>query len=599
MADDDGTLLPGWTAVDSGEGDYYYWNEDTDEVKWEKPVKPKPKPPGPPPRMNKPPPAPPKPSAPPKPTTPRPARTPTFAPASSSSMAAPPPASASTSRPADALAYQRQLAAEKEAQRHAAVAVREAEVQAMATQQAQRAQGASALNSYTYHAPAEFTEGIAEVRLDSGVPGQKTAESAAKLNRSKTKKRNMSMLTAGMQTLGLSAAARKFPKCDYPEGSDTRRLVALQIVCGGAFTFSGKRLIKEGPLCKRNRDGLRTYQFILLSTELLYCEASSQAEKYEVHHVYPLAQLRISNETQGKVGHEEDAFTILTPVKSFVVEAVDGAEKAEWYSTLEDQIAFACQLASVPVEGHGLKFAAVWHLDSEATECACCMNGFTMMNRRHHCRACGAVICGSCSNNKLRLDHIDSEKFVRVCENCYADNKANNAYGIRFYSARYKADEIVATNGPSPSPTTAPVPWALGAGGGGANGGSGGAVRRGSGVAMLNAAYNLAAQPPAQSISDGPKPALPSKPKPKGPPPSPRSTVTGFLGRMRGGSTTTYPLAVLQGPSADLPADVDPAHKERYLSDAEFQETFGMKKAAFKQVAGWMKESMKEGAGLN
>mmetsp|Transcript_11374 Transcript_11374/g.30617 ORF Transcript_11374/g.30617 Transcript_11374/m.30617 type:complete len:207 (-) Transcript_11374:1085-1705(-) len=145
----------------------------------------------------------------------------------------------------------------------------------------------------------------------------------------------MSMLTAGMQTLGLSAAARKFPKCDYPEGSDTRRLVALQIVCGGAFTFSGKRLIKEGPLCKRNRDGLRTYQFILLSTELLYCEASSQAEKYEVHHVYPLAQLRISNETQGKVGHEEDAFTILTPVKSFVVEAVDGAEKAEWYSTLE------------------------------------------------------------------------------------------------------------------------------------------------------------------------------------------------------------------------------------------------------------------------
>mmetsp|Transcript_11380 Transcript_11380/g.30659 ORF Transcript_11380/g.30659 Transcript_11380/m.30659 type:complete len:348 (-) Transcript_11380:348-1391(-) len=321
----------------------------------------------------------------------------------------------------------------------------------------------------------------------------------------------------------------------------------------------------------------------------------------------------------------------------------------------QDQIAFACQLASVPVEGHGLKFAAVWHLDSEATECACCMNGFTMMNRRHHCRACGAVICGSCSNNKLRLDHIDSEKvggevrrlvpphtttttttttttclshpahtrviaharlpssighhsppfnhatskFVRVCENCYADNKANNAYGIRFYSARYKADEIVATNGPSPSPTTAPVPWALGAGGGGANGGSGGAVRRGSGVAMLNAAYNLAAQPPAQSISDGPKPALPSKPKPKGPPPSPRSTVTGFLGRMRGGSTTTYPLAVLQGPSADLPADVDPAHKERYLSDAEFQETFGMKKAAFKQVAGWMKESMKEGAGLN
>ena len=89
--------------------------------------------------------------------------------------------------------------------------------------------GASTPSDPGRPAPAEFTEGIAEVRLDSGVPGQNTAESAAKLNRSKTKKRNMSMLTAGMQTLGLSAAARKFPKCDYPEGSDTRRLVALQV----------------------------------------------------------------------------------------------------------------------------------------------------------------------------------------------------------------------------------------------------------------------------------------------------------------------------------------------------------------------------------
>ena len=92
---------------------------------------------------------------------------------------------------------------------------------------------------------------------------------------------------------------------------------------------------QEGPLCKRNRNGLRTYQFILLSTELLYCEASSQAEKYEVHHAYPLARLRVRDQIQGKVGHEEDAFTILTPEKSFVVEAVDAIEKAEWFGALQ------------------------------------------------------------------------------------------------------------------------------------------------------------------------------------------------------------------------------------------------------------------------
>lgn len=34
MADPNEGLLPGWTAVADEEGDYYYWNEETDEVKF-------------------------------------------------------------------------------------------------------------------------------------------------------------------------------------------------------------------------------------------------------------------------------------------------------------------------------------------------------------------------------------------------------------------------------------------------------------------------------------------------------------------------------------------------------------------------------------
>jgi hypothetical protein len=32
MASPEDDLLPGWTAVADEEGDYYYWNEETDEV---------------------------------------------------------------------------------------------------------------------------------------------------------------------------------------------------------------------------------------------------------------------------------------------------------------------------------------------------------------------------------------------------------------------------------------------------------------------------------------------------------------------------------------------------------------------------------------
>ena len=47
---------------------------------------------------------------------------------------------------------------------------------------------------------------------------------------------------------------------------------------------------------------------------------------------------------------------------------------------------------------------------------------------------------------------------------------------------------------------------------------------------------------------------------------------------------------MLQGPTTGLPPDVDPAHKERHLSDADFMEVFGMKKSAFEKVATWMQE---------
>ena len=37
---------------------------------------------------------------------------------------------------------------------------------------------------------------------------------------------------------------------------------------------------------------------------------------------------------------------------------------------------------------------------------------------QHHCRKCGIVVCGSCSNHKSLLPHMSS-KPLRVCDECY------------------------------------------------------------------------------------------------------------------------------------------------------------------------------------
>lgn len=42
----------------------------------------------------------------------------------------------------------------------------------------------------------------------------------------------------------------------------------------------------------------------------------------------------------------------------------------------------------------------VWQPDEEAAECPICHQNFTLFFRRHHCRKCGRVVCGSCSSTE-------------------------------------------------------------------------------------------------------------------------------------------------------------------------------------------------------
>lgn len=62
--------------------------------------------------------------------------------------------------------------------------------------------------------------------------------------------------------------------------------------------------------------------------------------------------------------------------------------------------------------------AAVWVPDYDADRCMCCRSArFSLLNRRHHCRKCGKVVCGPCSMQRVRLPDL-SDKDVRVCNLC-------------------------------------------------------------------------------------------------------------------------------------------------------------------------------------
>ncbi|KAG8369661.1 hypothetical protein BUALT_Bualt14G0037000 [Buddleja alternifolia] len=56
-----------------------------------------------------------------------------------------------------------------------------------------------------------------------------------------------------------------------------------------------------------------------------------------------------------------------------------------------------------------------WVVD--ASHCQGCSSQFTFMNRKHHCRRCGGIFCGSCTQQRMVL-RGQGDSPVRICEPC-------------------------------------------------------------------------------------------------------------------------------------------------------------------------------------
>lgn len=66
-----------------------------------------------------------------------------------------------------------------------------------------------------------------------------------------------------------------------------------------------------------------------------------------------------------------------------------------------------------------------WESDKASSCCTLCTKKFGMLlQRRHHCRSCGRLVCGACSSNKVRIEDAADNRQVddelqRVCDPCY------------------------------------------------------------------------------------------------------------------------------------------------------------------------------------
>jgi len=197
------------------------------------------------------------------------------------------------------------------------------------------------------------------------------------------------------------------------------RRIALVEGCFGAsgqpLKVPGRVLVGEGVLTKACRKKPKPRQFFLFNDLLVYGNIILNKKKYNKQHLVPLEEVKLQSlEDEGQY---RNGWLICTRGKSFAVYAATAGEKQEWMAHIDACIRDLLQKGGKKAASD---HAAVWVPDSEANSCMVCKrSSFNVINRRHHCRKCGSVVCGPCSSQKFLMP-AQSSKPLRVCDPCYA-----------------------------------------------------------------------------------------------------------------------------------------------------------------------------------
>jgi len=199
--------------------------------------------------------------------------------------------------------------------------------------------------------------------------------------------------------------------------ANNRRIALVESCFGGAgqpLQVPGRVLVGEGVLTKSCRKKPKPRQFFLFNDLLVYGNIIINKKKYNKQHIIPLEEVKLKSlEDEGQF---KNGWLICTRGKSFAVYAATATEKQEWMAhinkCIEDLLKKSGKKAAVD-------HAAVWVPDGEANTCMHCKKTqFSLVNRRHHCRKCGQVVCSPCSAKRFLLP-AQSSKPIRVCTSCY------------------------------------------------------------------------------------------------------------------------------------------------------------------------------------
>ncbi|XP_070827670.1 FYVE, RhoGEF and PH domain-containing protein 6-like [Chaetodon trifascialis] len=215
------------------------------------------------------------------------------------------------------------------------------------------------------------------------------------------------------------------------QGDNFQKLIQVQCSLNGHHEIvqPGRIFLKEGILNKLSRKVMQPRMFFLFNDTLLYT-TPVQSGQYKFNNMLSLAGMKVSKPSQEAYQNE---LNIESVERSFILSASSATERDEWLEAISTAISEYTRkkisfISGKPLEEVELKNGAdgaplgskapIWIPDPRTTMCMICTCEFTLTWRRHHCRACGKVVCQSCSSNKHCLEYLKNQ-LARVCDQCF------------------------------------------------------------------------------------------------------------------------------------------------------------------------------------
>ncbi|KAF3855030.1 hypothetical protein F7725_023085 [Dissostichus mawsoni] len=209
-----------------------------------------------------------------------------------------------------------------------------------------------------------------------------------------------------------------------------QKLIQVQCRLNGHHEIvqPGRIFLREGVLKKLSRKVMQPRVFFLFSDTLLYT-TPAQSGQLKFNNMLSLAGMKVSKPSQEAYQNE---LNIESVERSFTLSASSATERDEWLEAISTAISDYTRkkisfISGKPPEelelrdyGDGAPLgskAPIWIPDPRTTMCMICTCEFTLTWRRHHCRACGKVVCQSCSSNKYCLEYLKNH-LARVCDQC-------------------------------------------------------------------------------------------------------------------------------------------------------------------------------------